>query len=64
MNKKPTGFVPIQSNLQRFMSQQGKILSRRLTGLSAKEQRKITRGIKQARLLGFCEFVNIHWDGQ
>jgi small subunit ribosomal protein S18 len=43
--------------LSKYITEQGKILSARLTGLSAKNQRKISRAIKQARLLGFLSFV-------
>jgi len=40
------------------MTEQGKILSRRSTGISAKEQRKISKAIKHARLLGLLQFVH------
>jgi len=43
--------------LSRFITEQGKILNRRLTGLSAREQREITRCIKQARLMSLLSFV-------
>jgi small subunit ribosomal protein S18 len=43
--------------LSKYLTEQGKILSARLTGLSAKNQRKISKAIKQARLLGFLSFV-------
>jgi small subunit ribosomal protein S18 len=43
--------------LSKYLTEQGKILSARLTGLSAKNQRKVSRAIKQARLLGFLSFV-------
>lgn len=45
--------------LQRFVSEQGKILSRRITGVGAKEQRKIAKAIKRARLMGMLQFVSI-----
>jgi len=45
--------------LRRFMTEQGKILSRRLTGIPAKHQRKIAKAIKHARLLGLLQFVHI-----
>lgn len=35
--------------LSRFVTETGKILSRKDTGLSAKHQRRITKKIKQAR---------------
>ena len=44
--------------LRKFMTEQGKILSRRSTGISAKEQRKISKAIKHARLLGLLQFVH------
>ena len=44
--------------LRRFITEQGKILSRRFTGVTAKQQREITKAIKQARILGLLQFVN------
>ncbi len=44
--------------LRRFLTEQGKILSRRFTGVTAKQQREITKAIKQARILGLLQFVN------
>jgi small subunit ribosomal protein S18 len=44
--------------LRRFITEQGKILSRRFTGITAKQQREITKAIKQARILGLLQFVN------
>ncbi|MEN9218411.1 MAG: 30S ribosomal protein S18 [Gloeomargarita sp. DG02_5_bins_242] len=44
--------------LRKFISEQGKILPRRVTGLTAKQQRKITQAIKQARVLALLPFVN------
>lgn|GEM_PF-669113 len=38
--------------LQKYLSERGKVLSRRFTGISAKDQRKIVRAIKRARFLG------------
>ena len=38
--------------LQRYITERGKILSRRVTGISAKEQRDMVRAIKKARFLG------------
>ena len=43
--------------LNKYLTEQGKILSARLTGLSERDQRKVSRAIKQARLLGFLSFV-------
>jgi len=42
--------------LQEFISEQGKILPRRITGLTAKEHRSITKSIKRARILGLLYF--------
>nr|YP_009233416.1 ribosomal protein S18 [Wisteria sinensis]YP_010274651.1 ribosomal protein S18 [Wisteria villosa]AMB27296.1 ribosomal protein S18 [Wisteria sinensis]UJT97246.1 ribosomal protein S18 [Wisteria sinensis]UJT97398.1 ribosomal protein S18 [Wisteria villosa] len=44
--------------LCRFISHQGKILSRRVNRLTLKEQRLITIAIKQARILSLLPFVN------
>jgi small subunit ribosomal protein S18 len=44
--------------LRRFITEQGKILPRRLTGVTAKQQRQISRAVKQARILGFLQFLN------
>ena len=38
--------------LKKFMTEHGKILPRRATGASAKEQRQVTRAIRKARTLG------------
>lgn len=43
--------------LTRFMSERGRILPRRMTGLSAQNQRKVTRAIKRAQNLGLLPFV-------
>ena len=43
--------------LQQFISEQGKILPRRITGLSAKEQRNVTKAIKRARIMGLIYFT-------
>nr|YP_009296186.1 ribosomal protein S18 [Sebdenia flabellata]AOM65121.1 ribosomal protein S18 [Sebdenia flabellata] len=44
--------------LRKFISDQGKILSRRSTGLSAKQQKKVTKYIKRARILSLLPFLN------
>ena len=43
--------------LRRFLSETGKILPRRRTGLSAKEQRILAKTIKRARVLGLLPFT-------
>ena len=47
-------------SLKYFVSDNGKILSSRYTRLSAKEQRKLTKAIKKARILGFLSFTDKH----
>nr|YP_009673680.1 ribosomal protein S18 [Cuscuta carnosa]QDF46396.1 ribosomal protein S18 [Cuscuta carnosa] len=44
--------------IRRFISQQGKILSRRVNRLTLKQQRVLTLAIKQARILAFLPFTN------
>ncbi len=43
--------------LQRFVNEQGKLLPRRVTGISAKLQRQLTRAVKRARYLAMMPFV-------
>lgn len=43
--------------LKRFISERGKILPRRVTGTSAKNQRKLTVAIKRARIMGLLPFI-------
>jgi small subunit ribosomal protein S18 len=43
--------------LEKFISKSGKIKPRRITGVSAKFQRKLAKAIKQAREVGFLPFV-------
>lgn len=42
--------------LSRFLSERGRILSRRLTGLNAYNQRKVSKAIKRAQNLGLLPF--------
>ncbi|MCS6988793.1 MAG: 30S ribosomal protein S18 [Chloroherpetonaceae bacterium] len=44
--------------LRRFINEQGKIIPRRITGLSAKEQNLLTKSIKWARHLAIIPFVS------
>nr|YP_010125780.1 ribosomal protein S18 [Ligustrum lucidum]QIV67259.1 ribosomal protein S18 [Ligustrum lucidum] len=46
------------SLINRFISEQGKILSRRVNRLTLKQQRLITIAIKQARILSLLPFLN------
>ncbi|MBN3462754.1 30S ribosomal protein S18 [Lactobacillus acidophilus] len=43
--------------LKRFISERGKILPRRVTDTSAKNQRKVANAIKRARIMGLLPFV-------
>ena len=43
--------------LGNFLSDQGKILPRRVTGLSSKQQKKVTKLIKTARIAALLPFV-------
>ena len=45
--------------LVKFISPQGKILSRKATGLNSKQQRSMARAIKRARMSGLLPFVNL-----
>lgn len=44
--------------LKRFISERGKILPRRVTGTSAKNQRKVVNAIKRARVMALLPFVS------
>ncbi len=41
--------------LQKYITERGKIIPRRITGVTAKEQRQLTTAIKQARFLALLE---------
>lgn len=43
--------------LLKFINEQGKILPRRLTGTSAKYQRKVAQAVKRARHIALLPFV-------
>jgi len=43
--------------LSSFISDQGKILPRRVTGLSSKQQKKVTKLIKTSRIAALLPFV-------
>jgi small subunit ribosomal protein S18 len=44
--------------LKKYVTEQGKILPRRATGVTVQEQRKLAKAIKRARILAFFPFVN------
>lgn len=43
--------------LYRFLSPAGKIMSRKRTGLSAKNQRAVSNAIKRARFMGLVPYI-------
>ena len=60
MSNKERAYVDYKDTefLERFINEQGKILPRRVTGVSAKMQRQITRAVKRARHLALLPFVD------
>ena len=44
--------------LRKFVTERGKILPRRITGLTSKQQRDLTSAIKRARVLALLPFIN------
>jgi len=45
--------------LRKFLTEGGKILPRRLTGLTAKQQRRLTTAIKRARHLALLPYIRV-----
>jgi small subunit ribosomal protein S18 len=44
--------------LSKFLTEQGKILPRRVTGLTTKQQTRLTKAVKRARILALLTFVS------
>jgi small subunit ribosomal protein S18 len=44
-------------NLRKFTNPHGRILSRKRTGLTAKNQRLLARAIKRSRIMGLMPFI-------
>jgi small subunit ribosomal protein S18 len=44
--------------LSKFLTEQGQILPRRVTGLTTKQQTILTKAVKRARILALLPFVN------
>jgi small subunit ribosomal protein S18 len=44
--------------LRKFITERGKILPRRITGLTAKQQRDLTVAIKRSRIIALLPFIN------
>ena len=49
--------------LRRFVTEQGKIIPRRVTGSNAKSHRQLVRAIKQARNIALMPFTSSSSDG-
>lgn len=47
------------SILSKFITERGRIMGRRLTGLTAFNQRKLTKAIKRAQSLGLMPYANV-----
>lgn len=43
--------------LRRFIPERGKIMPRRISGITAKDQRRVARAIKRARSMALIPFV-------
>lgn len=67
MKKKKEPFIVLNENqridykdidlLKLFITEQGKILPRRATGITIQQQRQISKAIKRARILSLLPFV-------
>jgi small subunit ribosomal protein S18 len=44
--------------LRKYITERGKILPRRITGLTSKQQKALTTAIKRARLVALLPFIN------
>lgn len=63
---------PIKSNqkidykdialLSLYITEQGKILPRRTTGVSIQQQRKLAKAIKRARILSLVSFITSNYN--
>lgn len=45
--------------LYKFVTERGKMLPRRITGLTARQQRDLTTAVKRARQLALLPFLNV-----
>lgn len=45
------------NTLRQFVTERGKIIPRRISGNCARHQRRVTRAIKQARLLALMPYI-------
>jgi small subunit ribosomal protein S18 len=44
--------------LRKFITERGKILPRRITGLTSKQQRDLTEAVKRSRIIALLPFIN------
>nr|BBK20533.1 ribosomal protein S18 [Cryptomonas sp. SAG 977-2f] len=44
--------------LSKFLTEQGKILPRRVTGLTTKQQSRLTKAVKKARIIALLPFIS------
>jgi len=56
-SEKKNSISPFETTLGKFLTDKGKIVNRRITGVCAKHQRKLSRAIKKARNLGILPYV-------
>ncbi|EPX55047.1 SSU ribosomal protein S18p [Cystobacter fuscus DSM 2262] len=45
--------------LKYFVSERGKLLPRRITGVTAKQQRRVAQAVKRARHLGLLPYLHL-----
>ena len=55
-NAQPIDYKDVRL-LQRYVSERGKIIPSRISSVSAKKQRELTRAIKRARFLGLLPYI-------
>ena len=55
--KDPIDYKDIEL-LSKFITERGKILPRRITGLTAQQQRDLTTAVKRARSIALLPFIN------
>jgi len=46
--------------LKKFLTEEGKIIPSRITGVSAKKQRELTKAIRRSRYLALLPYCNRH----
>lgn len=55
--KQPIDYKDVEL-LRKFITERGKILPRRITGLTAKQQRDLTTAVKRARQVALLPYIN------